>query len=700
MGAKEFASADIRNIVLAGHGGAGKTALGEAMLFVTKATSRMGRTDDGTSTLDFEPEEHKRLGSIATSVAWVEYQGKKINIIDTPGDQNFVFDALNAMRGADAAVIVLGAADGFEPGADVAYQEAVRLDIPRILVISKMDRERANPERCIADFKEQTGMKAIPLQVPIGSELDFKGVVGIMSRKAWTYAKDGSGKATEGPVPPELESEVNQAWAALVEEVASTDDALMEKYLETFELSEDEVKGAFRQALKKGQIVPVLYAAGPHAIGAAGVLDLVCWAAPSPLERPPVIAKKGDEEVEVAPNPSGPFVAQVIHTSVDELQGKVSIFRIFSGNVPTDPVVKNAHRGTTERMGAIIALRGKERESIHPVSGDLLGVAKLKDTHTGDTLTGPHDDYELPRLTYPEPMMSYVIHPATKGDEDKLKVALERLMEEDPTLSITHDELTSQLVLQGMGQSHLEMAIERMKRKYKVSVRTELPPVPYRETIKRRAENVEGKHKKQTGGAGQFGVAYLTVEPNERGGGFEFVDEIKGGSIPRQFIPSVEKGVIARMKSGPKAGYPITDVKVRLIDGKYHPVDSKDVAFQMAGSKGLKAAFEQAGTVLLEPVYELEVVVPSESMGDVMGNLNGRRGRVLGMDQRGNKTVIQATAPLAEILRYAQDLRAMTAGKGTFTMKFSTYEEVAPQMVEKIVAASPFKKAHADDADE
>jgi elongation factor G len=698
MGAKEFATADIRNIVLAGHGGAGKTAIGEAMLFVTKATTRMGRTDDGTSTLDFEPEEHKRGGSIATAVAWVEYGGKKVNVIDTPGDQNFTFDALNAMRGADTAVIVLGAPDGFEPGAEVAFHEAVRLEIPRILVVSKMDRERANWERCLADFKEATGVKAVPLQVPIGSEHDFHGVVGLLSRKAYSYAKDGNGQATEGPIPAELEDEVNLAWASLVEEVASTDDALMEKYLETFELSEDEVKTALQIAFKKGQIVPALFASGPASIGVTGILDLVCWAAPNPLERAPLRAMNGDEEVLVNPDASGPFVAQVIHTTVDELQGKISIFRIFSGNVPTDPVVKNTVRDTSERMGAIVALHGKERTSVHPVSGDVLAVAKLKDTHTGDTLTDPEGTVVLPRLTYPDPMMAYVIHPATKGDEDKLKTALERLLEEDPTLSISHDELTSQLVLQGMGQSHLEMAIERMRRKYKVSVTTELPPVPYRETIKRRAENVEGKHKKQTGGAGQFGVCYLTVEPNERGAGFEFVDEIKGGAIPRQFIPSVEKGVLARMKSGPRGGYPITDVKVRLVDGKYHAVDSKDVAFQMAGSKGLKAAFEQAGTVLLEPFYELEVVVPSEAMGDVMGDINGRRGRVLGMDQRGTKTIVQAVAPLAEIQRYAPDLRAMTAGKGTFTMKFSTYEEVAPNMVEKVVAASPFKK-HVHEAD-
>lgn len=697
MGAKEFATADIRNIVLAGHGGSGKTAIADAMLFLTKATGRLGVTTEGTSVLDFEPEEEKRGGSIATSVAWVEHDGKKINIIDTPGDQNFVYDALNGMRGADCCVIVLSAPDGFEPGAEVAYNEAVRLGIPRIVVVNKMDRDRANPDSCLAEFQEATGTKPVPMQIPIGREKDFKGTISLLSRKASIYSGDASGKHETTDVPDEYTDEVDGAWESLVEDVASTDDTLMEKYLETFELTEDEVKGAFTAAMKKGEIVPVIYTSGSQCMGVQGLLELVVWAAPHPLERGKLTVQKGDEEVEIELGDKGDFLAQVIHTTMDDSSGKVSIFRIFNGEIPSDPVVKNTVRGSQERLGAVLALRGKERDSTSAVCGDILGVAKLKDTGTGDTLASPGSNLVIPGIVYPDPMMRFVIHPASKGDEDKLKVALERLLEEDPTLSLTHDDLTSQLVLEGMGQSHLEMAIEKMGRKYKVNVTTELPPVPYRETIRRRVDNVEGKHKKQTGGAGQFGVAFVNVMPAERGAGFEFVDMIKGGAIPRQYIPSVEKGMVERMKHGFLAGYPMVDIRVELVDGKYHPVDSKDVAYQLAGSKGLKAAFDKGGTVLLEPMYEMEIVVPSDTMGDVMGDINSRRGRVQGMEPKGNKTVIKAVAPLAEIQRYAPDLRAMTAGKGTFTLTFSSYEEVPPNMVDKIVASSPFKRDDDED---
>lgn len=688
MAAKVFPSASIRNIALTGHGHSGKTSIAEAMLFLKGVTSRLGNTVDGTSVFDFEPEEQRRAGSIASSLAWLEHRGFKINVIDTPGDQNFVFDALNALRGADCAVLVVAAPDGVEVGTERMFQAAAALGLPQVVFINKMDRDRADHEACLADLQESLGVTPIPLQVPIGAEHGFRGVVSLVRRKALLFKPDGS--VEETPIPAGMADAVQHATEALIDAVAATDDSLLEKYLETFVLSDEELRGGLHNAIRAGKVLPVVYGAAASMAGVEPLLDLITWACPSPLERGPVALADGGR---LQPGPTGDFVAQVVHTLVDEQSGKLSIFRVLRGQVPSDPVVVNPQSGESERLGAVFVLRGKEREVISEVvCGDLLGVAKLKNTHTGQTLAAPSARVQVEALTYPTPMMAYTISPRSKSDADRIKTALERLLEEDPTLSVSTDELTGALVLNGMGQAHLEMAIERMSRKFKVQVDTALPPVPYRETLKTGQREVEGKHKKQTGGAGQFGVAILNVMPLERGGGFEFVDLIKGGAIPNSLIPSVEKGVRERMKSGFLAGYPIVDIKVELIDGKYHPVDSKDVAFQMAGSKGLRAAFEQGGTQLLEPIMELEIVVPTEAMGDVMGDMTGRRGRVLGMDQRGRNTVIKAVAPLVEVQRYAPELKGMTGGKGSFTMTLSSYEAVPGHLVDRIVHASPFKR--------
>ena len=690
MALKVYSPDKIRNVVLLGHGHCGKTSLAEAMLFVNGATSRLGNTVEGTSLLDFEPEEQKRGGSIASSVAWLEHDGHKINIIDTPGDQNFVYDALNSMRGADAAVIVLSAPDGVEVGTERLFHAAGQLGLPRVLFINKMDRDRADPDACLAEIEEVLGVTPIALQLPLGAQAGFKGVISMLQKKAFVYKHDGTGAYDKVAIPAADADRVQHAAEALVDAVASTDDALLEKYLETFELSDEEVRTGLHNALKAGRIVPVLFGSATQLVGATSLLDLITWAFPSPLERAPVALADGGS---LEPSVDGPFAAQVIHTLVDEFSGKLSLVRILRGAVPSDPVVNNPHTGETERLGTFFAVRGKERETVsEAVMGDLLGVAKLKGTHTGDTLAAPTAPVEIERIQYPAPMMSYAITPKSKGDADRIKTALERLLEEDPTLTVTMDELSSALVLNGMGQAHLEMAIERMARKYKVQVDTALPPVPYRETLKKGVQNVEGKHKKQTGGAGQFGVAFMNILPLERDGGFVFADLVKGGAIPNQYIPSVEKGIRERMKSGFLAGYPIVDIRVEVIDGKYHPVDSKDVAFQMAGSKGLRAAFEQGGTVLLEPIMDMDIVVPTEVMGDVMGDMTGRRGRVMGMDPRGKNTVIKAVVPLSEVQRYAPDLKGMTAGKGSFTMKLQGYEQVPANMVDKIVHASPFKR--------
>ncbi len=691
MAVKAYDTTNIRNIVLVGHGGCGKTSLAEAMLFVTGATTRLGKTMEKTSILDFEPEEHKRGGSTATALAWTDCLGVKLNLLDTPGDQNFLYDAFYAMRGADAVVLVVSAPDGVEVNTERFYNEAVRLGLPVAVYINKMDRDRANPAQCVADIKEHLGAKVVPVQLPVGLEHSFKGVVSLFGKCAYIYPMNGSGKYDKVPVPADLQAEADAGWKLLIEEVASTDERLLEKYLEGEEITDEEIRVAFQEAMLHGEIVPVIYGAATECVGALSVSELAAWAFPHPLKHPKLEVVMGKETVERTCSADDHFLAQVLHTTIDEHSGKLSILRIYSGAPPADNLVLNSTRGVTERLGSMLALRGKERDALNQVvCGDIVAVPKLKDTHTGDTLCEPKHVTMMPPIEVPAPMMSLVLKPATKHDEDKLKTAIERVLEEDPTLSVTFESLTHQVVLQGMGQAQIEMAIEKMRRKYKVSVETDLPPVPYRETIKKAVSNVEGKHKKQTGGAGQFGVCFLNVRPLERGGGFEFVDRITGGAIPRQFIPSVEKGVRERLKRGYLAGYPIMDVAVELVDGKYHEVDSKDVAFQMAGSKGLKAAFEKGGSVLLEPIYALEIVVPTGSMGDILGDITSRRGRVIGMEPRGRNTVINAAAPLVEVQRYAQDLKSMTGGKGVFTMKLLGYEDVPSHLVSKIVAASPF----------
>ena len=698
MAVKSYEPQNIRNLALVGHGGCGKTSLAEAMLFVTGATTRLGKTMDRTSILDFEPEEQKRGGSMATALAWCESLGVKLNILDCPGDQNFYYDTVYALRGADAAVVVVSAPDGIEVNTERYYNEAVQQGLPVAIYVNKMDRERADPERALAEAREVLGAKAISVQIPIGREHSFKGVCSLFGKCAYVYPMDGSGKYAKTPIPEDMKAAFDKAWERLVEDVASTDEVLMTKYLDGETLTDDEIRQAFQKAMMTGEIVPLIYGCATECVGALSVAELAAWAFPNPMARGSVAGTTGDDTVTRATSPDAPFLGQVLHTTIDEHSGKVSIIRIFSGHPPHEGAVLNTTRGMPERLGSMLTLRGNHRDALaQAVCGDIVAVAKLKDTHTGDTLCDPKAPMKLAKVDVPPPMMSLVLKPATKNDEDKLKTAVERVIEEDPTLSVSFEDLTHQMVLLGMGQQQIELACDKMKRKYKVSVETELPPVPYRETIKKRIQNVEGKHKKQTGGAGQYGVAFINVAPTERGHGFEFVDMIVGGTIPRQYIPSVEKGVRERMKRGPMAGYPVVDVRVELVDGKYHPVDSKDVAFQMAGSKGMRTAFEKAGGVLLEPIYEMEINVPTESMGDVMGDITSRRGRIIGMEPSGRNTTVKASAPLAEVQRYAADLRAMTGGKGVFTMKLASYEEVPSHLVTKLIDASPFKVKEEDD---
>ncbi len=699
MSARTFEPAQIRNIALLGHGFSGKTALGEAILFNCGVTTRLGRTDQGTSVFDFEPEEQKRCGSIASAFAWVEHRDVKINIIDTPGDQNFMYDSFAALHGADCALVLISAPDGVEVQTVRVWDKALEMQLPRILFVNKMDRERADWDRVLADIEDAMGVKPLAVQIPIGAEHEFKGVVDLFRMKALTWKLDGSSAVTEADIPPQLMDEAEAARENLVESIASTDDDLLEEYLETFEISPEKLMEAFKNALHAGEIVPVLMGSASHNAGIQPLLDLLVSAAPSPLDLPDFqVTTQDDETITRQRSADAPFIAQVVRTFMDEFSGKVTIMRIMAGRSPDDGSVVNSGQQQSERLGTLHVQKGKEREPIEVgVCGDIVAVAKLKVTHTNDTLSDPRTPHILPPQRYPPPMMAFVINPTGKGDEDRLKVAVERLIEEDPTLSISHDELSKQMVINGMGQAHLEASIEKMKRKFKVAVTTALPSVPYRETFARQISNVEGKHKKQTGGAGQFGVCYLDVEPLPRGEGLDFVNKIFGGAIPRQFIPSVEKGIRERMKHGILAGYPVVDIRVTLVDGKYHPVDSKDIAYQLAASKGLKVAMEQAGMKLLEPFYSMEIVTPNENMGDIMGDITSRRGRVLGMDTKGRNTTIRAVCPLAEVQRYAPDLKSITGGKGTFVMEFQGYEDVPFNLVDKVKSASPFTDSGDDE---
>jgi elongation factor G len=697
-----FKPEDIRNVAIVGHAHAGKTALAEAIMFTLGHTTRLGKPGDPTSMFDTEPEEHKRLGSILSHFGWVEYAGKKINFVDTPGDQNFFWDGMTALQGVDGVLLVVSAVDGVRLQTRKAWTAATERNLPRAVIINQMDKATKKWSEIVADVAAALDIEAAPIQIPVGAGETFSGVVDLIGRKSFKWAADLTGKMAEGPVPAELKEEAETASAELTEGIVATDDALLEKYLETNQVDPEVAREVFFRAVSQNKIVPFLFACASKNIGIQPVLDLIVRGMPNPLGRRAVLCKtKEGEEVSVTPDPNGPFLAQVLHTTIDLSVGHVTVMRIFSGTPGKDGEVLDASTGHKVRLGAPYLVKGKETMRVEQfVCGDIVAAIKLQGVHTNNTFSDVKLARILPKMSYPSPMISYILIPAAKKDEDKMKEAIDRLIEEDPTLSITVDELSHRLVLSGLGHAHLDNAIERLNRKFKVQVTKELPPIPYRETVGGRAQMVEGKHKKQTGGAGQFGVCYIDVEPLGRGKGFEFVNNISGGAIPRQFIPSVEKGVVQRAKHGMTAGYPLIDFRVTVQDGKYHPVDSKDIAFQQAGFKGLRAAMEKVGTKLLEPYYKLEVMVPSESSGAIMGDISTRRGHVGGMTNRNNMTVVNAVCPLAEIQSYVADLQSMTAGQGSFTMEFDSYREVPPHLIEKIKAASPFLKAAAKEEEE
>jgi len=679
----------IRNVALVAHGSAGKTTLTEAMLFTAGATTRLGRVEDGTTTTDFDEDEIRRKISISAAMAWCEWKGRKFNLVDTPGFAAFLTDAKNALRVVDGAVVVVGAPDGVKVQTEKVWSYAAAYELPRVIYLSKMDRERAEFARALEDVQKNLSPKAVPLQVPIGQEAGFVGVVDLVRMRAIRFAADSSGKATEGDVPTEVKSLAERQRSALVEAVAEADDKLLEKYLESGELTEAELKDGLARGIREQKLFPVLCGAPARNIAVSPLLDLLVETFPSPPERPAPEGTdpKGNGSIKREAKDEAPFSALVFKTVADPYAGKVTMFRVYSGAITSDSSVLNSTKGVKERIGQLLLLRGKQQTPVESIgAGDLGAVVKLKETGTGDTLCDEKAPIRLPEITFPSPVISFAVEPKAKGDEDRMSTAFTRLREEDPTIQIRYDPQTKETVVSGMGRAHVEIVAERLKRKFGVDVTLKTPRVPYKETIKARAREIQGRHKKQTGGRGQFGDCWIHMEPVPRGGGFEFVNQIVGGAIPRNFIPAVEKGVLEGMERGPMAGYPVVDFKVILYDGSTHPVDSSELAFKLAGRLAFRKAMTQARPTLLEPIMTVEVIAPGDCMGDIVGDLNSKRGRVLGIEAKGRNQAVKANVPLAEMLEYDSRLRSITGDRGDYSMEFSHYEEAPAHIQEKIVA--------------
>jgi len=679
----------LRNIAIVGHGATGKTSLCESLLFIAGKTDRPGRVDDGTSSMDFEPEEQKRRISISAATNFFEWEKHKITILDTPGDSNFAYDTRNCLRIADGTVVVIDAVGGVEFQTEKVWEYADEYKLPRIVFISRMDRERADFFTSVETIKSRLGKKATPVLLPIGKEDNFKGVIDLITKKALIF--DGSsGTYKSADIPADMKDIVEKYRENMVEDIAESDEKLMDKYLDAGELSDDELKAGLKKGVMSLSLLPVACGSAVKNIGIAPFIDLVINALPSPVERGPVTGKKpGKDEAETRmPEESAPFSALVFKTIADPYAGRLTLFRVFSGTVTSDSTFYNSSRKITERFGNIFFLEGKSQKPVESlVPGDIAAVAKLKETSTGDTICNEKAAIIFEKVVPPPPIMSFAVSPKSRGDEDKIVSSINRIIEEDPPLTFRREEQTKEMILSGMGQVHIEVSIEKMKRKFGVELTLKTPKVPYKETIKGKT-NVQGKYKKQSGGRGQFGDCWLDIEPLPRSGGYEFADKIVGGVIPQQYRPAVDKGIVEAMLEGVIAGYPVVDVKVSLVDGSYHTVDSSEMAFKIAGSMGFKKGVLACQPVLLEPIVNIDIEIPDEYMGDVIGDLNGRRGKVLGMESKGPNRIIKGLVPLAEILRYAPDLRSMTSGRGTFTYEHSHYEEVPPFIAEKIIAES------------
>jgi elongation factor G len=678
-----YKTKQLRNVALVAHGSAGKTSLAEAMIFDSGATNRLGKVEEGTTVSDYDAEEIRRKISLNTSIIPCEWNGHKINVLDTPGYIDFVGEVKGAVRVADGAVVVLDAVSGVEVGTELVWSFADGQNLPRLVFVNKMDRENANFKRPLEQLGQKFEGNMIPIQLPIGSESEFKGVVDLVSMKA--YLGD---KAEEGEIPASLEDELEEYRLRLIEAAAEGDDELIVKYLEGEELTEEEIKRGLAIGVKSGKIIPVLCGSATLNLGVQPLLQAIIDSFPSPADRPEIKgtnAATGEEEI-LEPTPMAPLSAMVFKTIADPYVGKLTYFRVYSGAMESDSRVFNPLSNEEERIGQLYLIRGKEQEPVKTVqTGDIGGVAKLSATTTGQSLCDKGHPIVLPPINFPKPVFSVAVTPKTKADLDKMGTGLSRLVEEDPTLRVEREPSTGETILSGMGESHVDIATRRLKQKFGVDVLTDIPKVPYRETITKTAE-VQGRHKKQTGGRGQFGDVFIRFEPLPRGSGFEFADEIFGGAVPKGFIPAVEKGLREIIQKGVLAGYPTVDFRATLYDGSYHPVDSQEIAFRLAAQLAFRRGIPEAGPVLLEPIMSVTITVPEDYMGDVLGDLNTKRARVQGMEQQRGNSIITAQAPLAEMQRYATDLRSITQGRGIFSMEFSHYEEVPGHLVEGIIA--------------
>jgi len=684
LAVKVFPPDKIRNVALVGHSGAGKTTLAEALLFRAGTIQRLGSVEDGTTVTDFDPEEHARGMSLSLALAPFEWKGFKINLIDTPGYADFIGDVHAAMRVADLAVFVVSAVEGVEVQTEYAWGVAENHGVPRMIFINKLDKERASFDRTLAQLRDRFGAGIAPIELPIGEQAEFRGVADLFRDKGYVY---DSGHGEEAEIPESMSDREHEVHDNLVEGIVVADDDMLERYLEGDIPSVDELEHTMARGIAEATVFPVVCGSATGPIAVDRLADFITELGPAPSDRPPMKVTAGDQTIEVASDSSGDPLAFVFKTIADPYVGQISLMRIRSGTLKPDIVLSNSRSGSDEKLSKIATMIGKETELLDSApAGDIVAVAKLTDTATGDTLAPRHKPVTLPPVDQPEPVLATAVTAKTQADEDKLANALRRILAEDPALLLARNSETKQTLLWGMGETHLTITLERLERKFGVAVETEKPKVPYRETITRTAQ-AEGKYKKQTGGHGQFGVCFLRVSPLPRGEGFAFVDEVKGGSIPRQFIPAVEKGVNETMSDAGVRGFPVVDVQVAVYDGKYHSVDSSEMSFKMAGRLGFKAAMEQAGPVLLEPISRVQVTVPADYQGDVMGDLSSRRGQLQGTEAApGGMQLITALVPTSEIMNYAIDLRSLTQGWGRFRTEHDHYQEMPSHMADQVVA--------------
>ena len=684
----KYETAKLRNLGIVGQGDAGKTSLTEAILFNTGMTDRLGRVDDGTSTMDYEPEEIKRQITISSSLNHCEWRDCSLHIVDTPGYTNFLHDTRNCLRILGGAVLVVSAVDGVKAQSLKIWEWANEFEVPRIVFVNKMDRDRADFLKAVDDVQKSLSTRAIAVTLPVGSGEDFKGIIDLVDMKARFFKFDDKGTYDETDIPAEYLEEAERVRTILVEAAAEADDELMEKYLETESLNRDEILLGLREGTLTKVFTPVFCGSATANVGVRNLLNFIVNCLPSPIDKGIQYGthpKTGKDE-QRRPDPKEPFSAMVFKTISDPYTGKLTLFRIYSGTLKSDSVVYNPNKDTTERIGQIFELEGKKQRAVTEAeAGDIVAVAKLKETATGDTLCDGAKPilFESPMAL--KPVISFALEAKSKGDEDKIMSSLQRIMEEDPTYQVQRDAETKEMILSGMGQVHVEVAVEKLKRKFGVEVLLKEPKVPYRETIKK-AVKQHYRHKKQSGGRGQFADVHIEIAPLPRGEGYQFIDKIVGGVIPRQFIPAVDKGVHESLKHGILAGYPVQDFSLTLFDGSHHSVDSSEMAFKIAGSMAFKKAMEEANPVLLEPVMHMEIMVPDDCVGDVIGDMNSRRGKVLGVEPQGSSQNIAVLVPMAEVLKYAPELRSMTSDRGLFTMEFSHYEEVPAHLMAKILA--------------